>query len=243
MTNLAEINFADLLPSSIAGDEQFQAASSVLGEQLKAVTQSIPAALIYSRINELKEPLLSLLAWQFHVDHWKPDWNLETKREAVKSSIKLHKKKGTPWAVSKAVEVATGEPAEVLEWFDYDGDPYKFKVSTGTTVSEKSYQDIGKAIESSKNVRSHLDSIVFHSSLNKEIFTGGITQVGDTQDIPIRFELNIDPIQLYAGVGLTQADTINIGIRDSVISIEPVEMRIGMALQQVDIISIPTREV
>ncbi len=243
MINLADINFADLLPSSIAGDEQFQASASVLNEQLSAVTAAIPQVLIYSRINELEEPLLSLLAWQFHVDHWEPEWSLETKREAVKTSIKLHKKKGTPWAVRKAIEVATGAPAEVLEWQDYGGDPYKFKVSTEVTANEETYLSIVSAVNSAKNVRSHLDAVVFKSVLKKEIYTGGKVITGDIHNIPHRFEIKVNPIQTYAGAGLTQADIINIGIRESEITISPVALNMGIAMQQVDITSIPTREV
>ena len=243
MTNISEFNFPDLLPSSIAGDEQFQAAANVLDKQLKAVTATIPHVLIYSRIDKLEEPLLSLLAWQFHVDHWEPEWSLETKRDAVKNSIKLHKKKGTPWAVRKAIEVATGAPAEVHEWFNYDGDPYKFKVSTEVSTNENTYLSILDAVNSAKNVRSHLDSVVFKSVLSKEIYTGGKILVGDIQHIPHRFDIKVNSIQTYAGAGITQADIINIGIRESKITISPVALSMGIALQQVDITSIPTREV
>ena len=239
---LSSLSLLDLLPSSIAEDSKIRAIALAVGEQLKAVTESIPSIEIYSRIDELEEPLLSLLGWQFHVDHWDADWSMGTKREAVKNSIKLHKKKGTPWAVEKAVEIATGEPAEVQEWFDYGGDPYKFKVTTETTVSEGIYQSIVQAVVSAKNVRSHLDSVQFRSVLKKNLYTGGKIRTGDVQHIPHRFGISAAPIQTYVGVGVRQADIVNIGIRDSKINVEPVELYTGIAMQQVDITTIPIRE-
>lgn len=115
MTNLSTLNFADLLPSSISGDPQFQAAAQVLDKELKAVSECIPLVKIYSRIDGLEEPVLSLLAWQFHVDYWKADWPLNVKREAVKSSIKIHKYKGTPWAVKESLRIIGLDDAEIIE--------------------------------------------------------------------------------------------------------------------------------
>ncbi|MFW5497756.1 MULTISPECIES: phage tail protein I [unclassified Maridesulfovibrio] len=176
MTSLADLKLIDILPSSIAEDEQFQALAETFDKQLKGILASIPAIEIYSRIEEHEEPLLSLLAWQFHVDHWDANWSVETKREAVKNSIKLHKKKGTPWAVEKAVEIATGERAEVLEWFNYDGDPYMFKVAVHGQVRDCA--PILTAINSAKNVRSHLDSIQIPHTENAAANVAGLPRIG-----------------------------------------------------------------
>ena len=235
---LSSLSLLELLPSSLAEDSKIRAIALAVGEQLKAVTESIPAIEIYSRIGELEEPLLSLLAWQFHVDHWDANWSVETKREAVRNSIKLHKKKGTPWAVRKAVEIATGEPAEVQEWFEYDGDPYKFKVGTETTVNEAVYQSIIEAVISAKNVRSHLDSVVFKSTLENPSFTGGVVRTGVFQHIPVHFDISTDPARHYCGAGIREADIIHINITDSDIAVEPVGLYFGGAAQVTDKITI-----
>lgn len=48
----------------------------------------------------------------------------------VKTSIAVHRKKGTPWAVETAVTAALGNvETTVTEWYDYEGgQPYHFKV-------------------------------------------------------------------------------------------------------------------
>lgn len=70
-----------------------------------------------SRISEIPSPLRDLwrpdtcpvdflpwLAWALSVDEWDPSWSEERKRAQVADSLKLHMKKGTPWAVKTALE-------------------------------------------------------------------------------------------------------------------------------------------
>ncbi|MBI9112239.1 phage tail protein I [Maridesulfovibrio ferrireducens] len=201
MTKLLDFNFQDLLPSSITKDERIAASATVLDSQLKAVTAAIPQVLIYSRIDEFEEPLLSLLAWQFHVDHWEPHWPLETKREAVKTSIKLHKKKGTPWAVRKAIEVATRAPAKVIEWFNYNGDPYKFKVAVTRPITD--FEPVLLAVKSAKNVRSHLEAIEVPHNVEGKVYVAGVGRLGLNVTGYIYCNVQTSPTTLYA-VGLAR---------------------------------------
>ncbi len=57
--------------------------------------------------------LLPWLAWAVSVDTWDSDWTEAEKRAVVASSIAVHRKKGTPWAVKKAIESA-GFGASIL---------------------------------------------------------------------------------------------------------------------------------
>lgn len=49
--------------------------------------------------------LLPWLAWALSVDEWDESWPAARKRQAVQQSVQLHRKKGTPWAVLRALEV------------------------------------------------------------------------------------------------------------------------------------------
>lgn len=46
---------------------------------------------------------LPWLAWALHVDNWDDDSSEAQKRSAIQQSIRLHRKKGTPWAVKRAL--------------------------------------------------------------------------------------------------------------------------------------------
>ena len=143
--------FLELLPDSIAGDPAIRAAADALDGLLVPSVKAIPSLLLYARLygkepdllpplrrlaeqagglRALEEPLLDLLAWQLHVDNYDIARTYAERLEMVKTSIAVHRKKGTPWAVETAVTAALGNvETTVTEWYDYEGgQPYHFKV-------------------------------------------------------------------------------------------------------------------
>lgn len=102
--NLEAISLNDIIPASIAEDKNVMAICRTIDPQLQEVSQSIREAFIVSRIDELPENVIDLLAWQWHVDFYEPDLPLETKRELVLESIRWHRKKGTKSAIISALE-------------------------------------------------------------------------------------------------------------------------------------------
>jgi len=121
----SEGRLGKLLPVSVAGDEKIKAAARACDHELSAI--DINAVYILSRIEELPEPVLDLLAWQFHIEGWELARTVEEKRAFVKQALELHRYKGTPWAVRRALS-ALSLPAEVVEWFESRGAlfPYTF---------------------------------------------------------------------------------------------------------------------
>lgn len=63
--------------------------------------------------------LLPWLAWALSVDDWDSQWPDERKRNAVLQSIALHRKKGTPWAVQRALQVHGYPDCELIEFADF----------------------------------------------------------------------------------------------------------------------------
>lgn len=47
---------------------------------------------------------LPWLAWALHVDGWDEGATETEKRDAIRQSVRLHRKKGTPWALKRALE-------------------------------------------------------------------------------------------------------------------------------------------
>lgn len=106
--------------------------------------------------------ILPWLAWAVSVDDWSDNWSLAVKKNVIKASINVHKKKGTIGALRSALEAFNYENITVEEWFDYSGDPHFFRVFFD--VTEPGF-DVGilpqvqKVIDNTKNVRSHLESL------------------------------------------------------------------------------------
>ncbi|WP_108062709.1 phage tail protein I [Poseidonibacter lekithochrous] len=124
---------------------------------------------------------LPFLAHAFKVDFWDESLDENDKRNLIQSSILLHQRKGTIWAIEKVFE-ALNMKAVVKEWFDYAGEPYHFKIDLSLEDKEITpgrITQLTKYIDIYKNVRSVLDELII-SYLQKQkinIASGGVGEV------------------------------------------------------------------
>lgn len=106
--------------------------------------------------------LLPWLAWQLSVDEWDESWEPERKRNAIKQSIALHRKRGTPWAVRQAVQRVGAETAQVIErmpdahWAEFD---LLLEVRE-TPLSDATLTRVIASVNNYKAARSHLRRLV-----------------------------------------------------------------------------------
>lgn len=151
----------DILPSSISEDNNIKAIATAINNPLEQIKNQIHYCVLLSDIDHQPEKIIDELAWHFHVDFYDYELPLEKKRSLVKQSIAIHRRKGTPWAVEQVVSTAF-DKSDVIEWFDYDADPFLFKVRTEDVTTNREIIDkMKKAINSVKNTRSWLDKIEF----------------------------------------------------------------------------------
>ena len=166
-------NLEKLLPYSITQDKKIKDISKIIDISFDEIIKIIDLCLLYHRIDTIDETLLNELAWQFHVDFYDPTFSLEQKRNAVKKSIIWHKHKGTVGALEDYVSTIFGN-ARVIEWFDYNGEPYHFKIDmiTGEIPSVDALGKILQAIDTIKNTRSWCDNLGFLRFIDNKIYIG-----------------------------------------------------------------------
>lgn len=218
-TLLNDLTLRDITPPSLLNDSNINAIIHSLDTELQEITGDIKNVLLYSRIDELDEQTLNLLAWQLHVDDLDLtlgvyDATVDMKREAVKNAIKLHMKKGTQWAITEALRQLEVE-AEFIPWWQDNSEPYTFKVNAEiigdfymTQRRDKIVTSIVRAINSNKSPRSLLTEI--NITLNDKIdmthfiavfpFFGGL-QVINTQypDLTERYSTIADCFLMING--------------------------------------------
>ncbi|MDR3353939.1 MAG: phage tail protein I [Synergistaceae bacterium] len=217
--DLYGLSLADIIPSSIANDPQVLAMIAALDPEISGVSRDIREALIYSRIDELPESVIDLLAWQFHADFYEPvTMDLQTKRNIVKSTIMVHRKKGTPWAVRRLFS-DLGFQMEYSEWFSFGGKPYvdrlKVWLGDGFDFSKESRDLIMLAWNLTKSTRTHLESLSLGLWFEDE-FGRILESIGDGDDDGIRLNAPQSFLDLYPWPGLRYGefwygDTIRYG--------------------------------
>lgn len=157
-------NLLRTLPDVLKNDESMAALAASIAQVLAARPDEIQRLAIYPRIDELPEDLLDILAYDFKVDWWDADYSLEEKRQILKDNWHVHRILGTKAAVETAIS-AIYPGTQVSEWFEYNGEPYHFKLlidSTYDGVNPERHQRVLDRVEYYKNLRSVLDEIEYY---------------------------------------------------------------------------------
>lgn len=163
MNDIRHDDLLRLLPRVLKEDKSFHAFATVMAKQLKAIIDDTNHATIYARIDALPEELLDVLAYDFKVDWWDYGYSVEQKRQTLKDSFLVHKHLGTKFAVETAIR-AIYPKTDVEEWFEFDGDPYTFRLLidvSGILVDPTRHPRVLELANYYKNLRSHLCGIEY----------------------------------------------------------------------------------
>lgn len=161
-----DIDLTRMLPPSLKDDENMLRLARVIGDELQKTSRMAKLNIIYARIDEVEESVLDVLAYDLHVDWYDYTYPVEAKRALIKDSVKVHKRLGTKFAV----ETALGNihpNSYVEEWFEYNGEPFSFRVILDTTFSRAGagYFEIKKAVDLYKRLSAHMDDLIYQCTV------------------------------------------------------------------------------
>lgn len=180
-------NLLATLPAALAGDPKMTALAEAIAGLLVRQKEEIGWLSLYPQIGELDESLLDILARDFKVDWWDNDYTLTEKRRTLQSSWQVHKMLGTKAAVEQAIS-AIYPHTTVKEWFEYGGQPYRFKLDINITdegLDAGKQHRVMQRLNYYKNLRSHLDSIgYFMMGAAAQANTGSVL-LSSTQQIAV----------------------------------------------------------
>jgi phage tail P2-like protein len=215
------------LPANLQGDKNIEAICSAI-DKVFSLENDISKLLVYL-IDQVEESALPFLAWQFHIEGYDQAQTIQEKRNLIKHAIELHRHKGTPYAIKKVFQ-ALNLNANLQEWFDYNGEPYKFKVLVKSVIQdEETYRKLIELINEYKNVRSWLDAIGFHREWSNSINYAFAQKNGKHYKIGLHVDTSVEPYTLYAGIAQKVATSYQIGIYEPQASVEPYTLYAGIA--------------
>lgn len=139
--------------------------------------------ILVSIIDNVPADALPHLAEQYHItgnEGWLQALNEQEKRELIKSAIKMHRYKGTKYAIEEIFKTLN-IVGNVEEWFNYGGQPYYFKVILqifNRSINEETEKKLRDLINEYKNERSWLEEIQFYLTTNAKMhaYSACITQ-------------------------------------------------------------------
>ena len=158
------------LPPALKQDVTMRALSQAIAGELQENARLICNNIIYARIDELPEKLLDILAYDLHIDWYDYDYPVEVKRDLIKTSVKVHKKLGTVYAVETALG-ALHPRSEIEEWFDYGGEPFYFRIVLDVSQS-RVRADSGRVIRTVKmykRLTAHIEGLYYQCGVVVEV--------------------------------------------------------------------------
>lgn len=175
-----DVDFTRSLPPPLKNDKKMEALARTIAGALQETARKIHLNNIYTRINELPEEILDILAYDLHVDWFEFDYPIDTKRAMIRDSVNVHRRMGTLYAVKTVLQSLFPEIG-VQEWFEYSGTPYTFRVTldiskTGMTIEQQ--KKIVRGVDMYKNARSHLDDIKYTARSSGTVKIGAVYTLG-----------------------------------------------------------------
>lgn len=203
---LTKENLLFTFPVGLRENPSIAALGDVTMEALAKRPAEISRLSIYPRIDELPEKLLDILAYDFKVDWWDPNFTLEEKRRVFKDSWYVHQHMGTKAAVETAIR-AIYPLTTVEEWFEYEGgQPYHFRLRINITSDSGDLARQKRVLERLnfyKNLRSHVDEVKYFLMPEKSWAVVGGSFVGSREIA--RAKIVVPPLKKPGGEVITIA--------------------------------------
>lgn len=155
--NILNADLTKLTSQSLLEDEKAKQICEVINTELQSLMTNIKFAESAYDVDNATEAVLEHIAWQLNSELFFLGSTLEEKKRLVKEAVKLHRKKGTKYAVEHAIQLMFPN-ANVTEWFEYNGNPYYFKVNNVEARPLKEILTLCSIINIFKSLRSWIEN-------------------------------------------------------------------------------------
>ncbi|SDG98346.1 phage tail protein [Marvinbryantia formatexigens] len=171
MINYYDGQIADIMPHNLMDAPASQAFSYAIREGTRLLHRYTQICYAYCSIDTAPDKVLDLLAKELRTQYYNDSLDINTKRSLVRNTLIWYMTAGTPAAVEELVTVAFGE-GKVVEWFEYDGKPYWFKIRTSAILNQELVTYFWEMIKRVKNTRSHLEALEIERHTGNVVFAG-----------------------------------------------------------------------
>lgn len=159
MMRLDNLQFIGLLPHWMRGDAANVGLANGIDKVSAPVIKRMPLLSTWDKIDELDEWELDEIAWEWNLFWYAINAPTETKRQLIKTGLQVWSKLGTPWACEQVISAYFGD-GYIREWFEYDGEPGRFRVySTSVDITDSQFSSFIYILNMVKRGSAHLDGI------------------------------------------------------------------------------------
>ena len=169
---LSNLEFIKLLPQFMQNDAAVRGLAAGIDRIIPQLAADLEKLSTWDRIDELTETELDYLAWELNIQWYDTGAPIDVKRNLVRDSDKVYKKLGTKWAVENVINTYFGD-GYIDEWFQYGGDPGRFRVySSNPTLNESKFAEFLNILHKVKRASSQLDGVFITLSGQMNLYAG-----------------------------------------------------------------------
>lgn len=169
---LNTIDFIKLLPVFMQNDGAIIGLSVATDKIIKKLHESAELFTTWDKIDRLSEEELDFLAEELNITWYLKSETIHVKHELVKNSDKVYQRLGTKWAVENVINTYFGD-GYVQEWFEYDGEPGRFKIfSANPTITNERFMQFLDILNKVKRGSAHLDGVFITLTGRMQIHAG-----------------------------------------------------------------------
>lgn len=182
MISVARSEITRSLPAVLAEKPEVAALSYALSRQVAEFADKAAAARIYSNLDAVPESVLDVLASELMAAQYDPAFTVSAKRGIIKGALLNWITSGTVAQLSRSVEEIFGEGSEISEWFNYDGDPGYFKITTDNPdITDDTVEEFKAVVNVTKRLSAKLDGVTLGLSVEPmREFYAFVVQSGTT---------------------------------------------------------------
>lgn len=165
MIDLKDSLMTDILPGHLATAE-VKALAYAVGRQIRQLCSYADKSRTYAALASAPDTVLDALAAELRTPAYDETLPVETKRELVASTLTFYTHLGTPAALEQLISILFAK-GRVVEWYDYNGSEYHFKVQidiAADAVDDAKQAQVQAWVNQYKNQRSILDTIEYYET-------------------------------------------------------------------------------
>lgn len=159
MTKLVDFQTWKAFPAEMRTPERI-ALAYAYDRQKRKFLELLRTVYIWADLDQVDDEKLDFLAVESRVMFYNSLLEANIKRNLIRNHLGWHMKLGTKQAMEEVVSTYYPDSeTRMEEWFEYEGEPYHFRITTTASIEEDCYEELRQLIKLVKNARSRLDQI------------------------------------------------------------------------------------
>lgn len=168
---LGEISFLDLVPENMRQDRTIKGFACAWDYLMTEMMRCSKYVNLFQNLDMLTDEQLDAVARAISIPWYDTSFSHKKKCDIIEHFENNCFELGSVAAVKRVVEDVFGNAA-VLEWFQYGGQPYHFKISVSDQEPEELMDRIARVVRAAKTCKATLDSVETTSTIFNIIYDG-----------------------------------------------------------------------